>query len=255
MKKTYFSLIALLCGMLQVGCTCEELPAEQTGKEGTFTLSLNAEDILTDVTTRGTVDVSSFKVNLKDKNNIALFEGKAFNQLSDADRTLPASTGYQISVESCTQAEATTANDGWGAMRFTGNATFDIVSDQSTPVKVECTMGNAGLQIIFDALFTAKFPIYAATTQDDRALVFKQANPEAIAFYDAESENTSVTLKITGSKGGWEDRINVEKQIALTKGKITLLTISYDENSGYVDIEFETNTGTETDDSNDVTIQ
>lgn len=255
MKKTYFSLIALLCGMLQIGCTCEELPAGQTGKEGSFSLSLNAENILTDVTTRGTIDVSAFKVSLKDKNNVALFDGKAYSQLSDADRTLPASTGYQISVESCTQAEATTANDGWGAMRFTGNATFNIVSDQSTPVEIECTMGNAGLQIIFDELFTAKFPIYAATTQDNRALVFKQANPEAIAFFDAESENTSVTLKITGSKGGWEDRMNAEKKIALTKGKITLLTISYDENSGNLDINFGTNTDTETDDSNDVTIQ
>lgn len=255
MKKTYYSLIALLCGMLQVGCTCEELPAEQTGKEGTFSLSLNAEDILTDVTTRGTIDVSTFKVSLKDKNNLALFEGKVYSQLSDADRTLPASKGYQISVESCSQAEATTANEGWGAMRFTGNATFDIVSDQSTPVKVECTMGNAGLQLIFDELFTAKFPIYAATTQDDRALVFKQANPEAIAFYDAEAENPSVNLRITGSKGGWEDRINVEKPIALTKGKITQLTISYDENSGNLEINFGTNTGTDTDNSNDVTIQ
>ena len=256
MKKIYLSLIALVCTILQTGCTCDAVPTEPTTTgNGTFALSVNADDIQTEVTTRGTVDVSPFKVNLKDKNGVSLIEGKAYGQLSDADRTLPASTGYQISVESCTQAEATTANEGWGAMRFTGSASFDIISDQSIPVEINCSMENAGLKVAFDNSFTTKFPIYAATTVDNRSLVFKGSNPDAIAFFDVEGENPSISLKLTGSAGGWEDRIDQTKTIGLTKGKITTLTVIYDDNSGRIDIEFETNTGTDTDDSNDVTVQ
>ena len=256
MKKIYLSLIALVCIILQTGCTCDAVPTEPTATgNGTFALSVNADDIQTEVTTRGTVDVSTFKVNLRDKNGVSLIDGKAYGQLSDADRTLPASTGYQISVESCTQAEATTSNEGWGAMRFTGSASFDIVSDQSTPVEINCSMENAGLKVAFDNSFTTKFPIYAATTVDNRSLVFKGSNPDAIAFFDVEGENPSISLKLTGSAGGWEDRIDQTKTIGLTKGKITTLTVIYDDNSGRLDIEFETNTGTDTDDSNDVTVQ
>jgi hypothetical protein len=256
MKKIYLSLIALVCTILQTGCTCDAVPTEPTTTgNGTFALSVNADDIQTEVTTRGTVDVSPFKVNLKDKNGVSLIEGKAYGQLSDADRTLPASTGYQISVESCTQAEATTANEGWGAMRFTGSASFDIISDQSIPVEINCSMENAGLKVAFDNSFTTKFPIYAATTVDNRSLVFKGSNPNAIAFFDVEGENPSISLKLTGSAGGWEDRIDQIKTVGLTKGKITTLTVVYDDNSGRIDIEFEPNTDTETDDSNDVTVQ
>ena len=256
MKKIYLSLIALVCTILQTGCTCDAVPTEPTTTgNGTFALSVNADDIQTEVTTRGTVDVSPFKVNLKDKNGVSLIEGKAYGQLSDADRTLPASTGYQISVESCTQAEATTANEGWGAMRFTGSASFDIISDQSIPVEINCSMENAGLKVAFDNSFTTKFPIYAATTADNRSLVFKGSNPNAIAFFDVEGENPSISLKLTGSAGGWEDRIDQIKTVGLTKGKITTLTVVYDDNSGKIDINFGTNTGTGTDDSNDVTVQ
>lgn len=256
MKKIYLSLIALVCTMLQTGCTCEAVPTEPTATgNGTFALYVNADDIQTEVTTRGVIDVSTFKVNLKDNKGISLIDGKAYGQLSDADRTLPASTGYQISVESCTQAEATTANEGWGAMRFTGSATFDIKSDQSTPVTINCTMENAGLKVAFDNSFTTKFPIYAATTVDNRSLVFKGTNPDAIAFFDVEGENPSISLKLTGSAGGWEDRIDQTKTVGLTKGKITTLTVIYDDNSGKIDINFGTNTDTGTDDSNDVTVQ
>ena len=256
MKKIYLSIIALVCTIVQTGCTCDAVPTEPlaTGN-GTLALSVNADDIQTEVATRNAIDVSTFKVYLKDKNAVSLINGKAYGQLSDADRTLPASTGYQISVESCTNAEATTANDGWGAMRFTGSETFDIVSDQSTPVEIDCSMENAGLKVAFDNSFTTKFPIYAATTMDSRSLVFKSSNPDAIAYFDVEGENPTISLKLTGSAGGWEDRIDQTKTIGLTKGKITTLTVIYDDNSGRLDIEFETNAGTDTDDSNDVTIQ
>ncbi len=259
MKKIYIPFMALVCGMLQTACTCDSIaPAVQNGGVGEFALSLTADDIKTEVTTRAaTVDVNTFKVSLKDKNSVSIIDGKAYGSLSEGDRTLPAGEGYHITVESCTLEESLTANDGWGAMRFTGEATFGIVSDQSTEVNITCQMTNAGLQLVFDPTFTTKFPVYAATTQNDsRSLVFKGTNPQAVAFYDAAGQsNPTVDLKITGSAGGWEDRVDMVKSVGLTAGKIKVLTVKYDENNGRVDIEFDTDNTTETDDSNDVTIQ
>ena len=103
-------------------------------------------------------------------------------------------------------------------------------------------MGNAGLLVVFDQTFVSKFPTYAATTQDARSLVFKAANAGSVAYYNASTEQIYVPLRLTGSAGGWSDRIDKVKEISLTKGKITRLTVKYDENSGDLDIEFGTDT-------------
>lgn len=259
MKKIYLSLIALVCIILQTGCTCDAVPTEPSATgNGTFALSVNADDIQTDVVTRSTdVDVNAFKVTLKDKDNITLIDQKVFGSLSPTDRTLPAGEGYKISAESCTAVESTTANEGWGSIRFAGETPFNIVSDETTEVTIDCNMANTGFQVIFDESFTSKFPQYSATTQDGRALVFKSSTTEKTAFYNVDENGNApkISLRLIGSKGGFDDRIDYTKEdINLTAGKITKYTIKYDENSGDLKIEFETNTGTNTED-NDVTVQ
>ena len=257
MKKIYFSLFTLLCSFVQMSCVNDLAMNDTASREGKFLLSLLAENVETEDITRNSefsVDVNSFKVSLRDQNGVTLYSGKEYGQLTDADRTLPAGENYQIAVESCSSTDAETANEGWGQARFSAETTFDIVTDQTTPLTLNCVLENAGLMLVFDNSFTTKFPIYAATTQDARSLVFKAANAGSVAYYNADAETVSIPLQLTGSKGGWEDRINVKKDIAISKGKITRLTVKYDENSGNLDIEF----GTDTDmgeSSDDVTIQ
>lgn len=258
MKKIYYSLIILLCGILQVGCNSESLPADPaTTGSGTFALSLITEQVQTEDITRTDIQLNldSFKVTLKDNQGITLINAKAFGKISDGDRTLPEGNNFQIAVESCTKEESTAASNGWGAIRFTGSETFNIESNKTTEVAIGCEMDNAGLQLVFDTTFTQKFPTYAATTQDARLLVFKGSNPGAIAYYEVpESENkTKISLRITGSAGGWSDRIDLNRDVELKKGKINKLSVIYDENTGDIDI----NIGTGTDmgnTSDDVTI-
>lgn len=261
MKKIYLSLLTLLSGMLLTGCMNEEFPVAEENAEGTFALSLVREDIQDIVISRageqvadGSYNVDDFKVNLTDKNGISIFQGKVYSELNAADRTLPVGTGYKIMVESCSQEEALTANDGWGQMRFTGETTFEIKNNETTPLEVNCTLQNAGLMVIFDESFTSKFPVYAATTQDTRALVFKGTTTGKVACYNVEEENNSISLKLTGSAGGWSDRIDIVKEVSIVKGKIMRLTVIYDDNSGDLDIDF----GTDEDNSEsneDVTVQ
>lgn len=248
MKTRFISLAVLLCSIMLASCNNDSVPAEPTGNGyGLFALSLLTEEIETESITRTgiQVDVNSFKVTLKDNQDITLINSKAYGVLSDGDRTLPTGTGYQIAVENCTKEEAITVNDGWGDIRFFGNGKFNIVSDSSTMVQIECEMVNAGLQLVFDSTFTEKFPVYAATTQDARMLVFKGSNPDAIAFFDVEegSTNAVVPLKLAGSAGGWSDRVNLTRDVELTKGKITKLAIIYDENTGDIDINIGTDNG------------
>lgn len=257
MKKIYISLFAILCSFMQMACTNELAVDDTASREGKFLLSLLTEDVETEDITRSTeftVDVNSFMVSLRDQNGVALYSDKEYGQLTDADRTLPVGVNYQIAVESCSTGDAETANEGWGQARFCADSTFEIISDNTTMLTLSCELENAGLMLVFDNTFTSKFPIYAATTQDARSLVFKGANAGSVAFYNADAETVSIPLHLTGSKGGWEDRINVKKDITISKGKITRLTVKYDENSGNLDLEF----GTDTDmgeSSDDVTVQ
>lgn len=261
MKKIYLSLLTLLSGMLLTGCMNEDFSVAEKNGKGTYALSLVREDVQDIVISRageqvadGSYNVNDFKVKLSDKNGISIFQGKVYSELSAADRTLPVGTGYKIMVESCSLEEALTANDGWGQMRFTGETTFDIKNNETTPLEVNCTLQNAGLMVVFDDSFTSKFPVYAATTQDTRALVFKGTTTGKVACYNVEEENNSISLKLTGSAGGWSDRIDIVKEVSIVKGKIMRLTVIYDDNSGDLDIEFGTDNDM-TDSDDDVTIQ
>ena len=261
MKKIYLSLLTLLSGMLLTGCMNEDFSVAEKNGKGTYALSLVREDVQDIVISRageqvadGSYNVNDFKVKLSDKNGISIFQDKVYSELSAADRTLPVGTGYKIMVESCSQEEALTANDGWGQMRFTGETTFEIKNNETTPLEVNCTLQNAGLMVVFDDSFTSKFPVYAATTQDTRALVFKGTTTGKVACYNVEEENNSISLKLTGSAGGWSDRIDIVKEVSIVKGKIMRLKVIYDDNSGDLDIEFGTDNDM-TDSDDDVTIQ
>lgn len=249
-------LSMLVGGMLVSACSSDITDPEIQQGTGSFVLSILKEDVETEDITRAytSADVNTFKVSLLDNKGISLFSNKPYSEISDGDRTLPTAAGYQISVESCSPEESTSLNEKWGEPRFVGAATFDIVSNQVTPLTIECTMVNAGLMLIFDQTFVTKFPTHAATTQDARALVFKSKTPDNIAYYPLDTETGSVTLRLTGSAGGWDDRVDMTQNVSITKGKISRLTVSYDENSGDVDIEFETDTDMD-ESSNDVTVQ
>ncbi|MGN0234297.1 MAG: hypothetical protein ACI4B5_07760, partial [Bacteroidaceae bacterium] len=82
-----------------------------------------------------------------------------------------------------------------------------------------------------------------------RSLIWDSNNTDAIAYYDMTAETASLDLKVTGSKGGWEDRLNKTFSIELKKGKVCKVTLQYDDNSGSIDIDFETDKDINTDDS------
>jgi hypothetical protein len=123
-------------------------------------------------------------------------------------------------------------NNGFGAYRFFGKAVFDVQTGQSTPVTVNCIMVNAGLKFEFEESFINKFPIHAATTKDSRSLVFNSDNQENVAYYNMNAETHEVEINLSGSSGGWDDRLNVTRSVTLQKGKVIVVKLTYSESNG-----------------------
>ena len=231
------------------------VPGNDASATGRFMLSLLTEEVTTeDITRAGSFnpDVSKFKVSITDAKGLELISGKEYGSMEDHDKVLPAAEDYIIEVANCSPQEAVSANEGWGTIRFMASETFDIVSEQTTPLVLECTMANAGLSVIFDESFTTKFPTYAATIQDTRNLVFKSTTADKVAYYNISQDQESISLRLTGSAGGWNDRIDKTQSIPLTKGKITRLRVRFNDGTNTdsdVNIDIETDTGMgETDD-------
>lgn len=231
-KYILSSVVMLSLAIMHTACS-NEVP-NPTPDQGNFSLLLTAADIQTEVQTRASiqgVDVNNFYVSLAEAEGTPIMEGRQYGTISFADCVLPAATGYKLWVESCTESEATALNNGFGAYRFFGEAVFDVQTGKNTPVAVNCTMVNAGLQVVLDKSFTDKFPVHAVTTQDSRALVFSSNNPDAIAYYNMQADVLPMSLRITGSSGGWDDRLDMTKSITLTKGKINVMKLTYSESS------------------------
>lgn len=230
--KTFCTLIFTLAVLLlHTGCESDTAIETALSGKGTFAPVLAVGEVQSEVITRAALDldVADFKITLTEANGISLFDGKKLSSLTEAECTLPAGTGYRIKAENCTPDEAVTLNEGWGMAHFVASTTFDVVSNQHTPVSLTCMMDNVGLQVVFDQSFLDKFPIHAATTQDSRSLVFNQNTQDAIAYYPVEGDAVTVKLRLTGSAGGWTDRLDITKELVLAKGKIYTIHITYDE--------------------------
>lgn len=233
MKSVYSLSLILFLGLVFVGCESNVLPENALSDEGTFSLSLTPDEVQSEVVTRASLhlDVATFQITLTEADGMSLLEKRLFGELSEAERILPAATDYHLKVESCTPAEAIALNEGWGMAHFVATTTFDIVSDQHTPVSLTCSMDNAGVQFVFDQSFLDKFPIHAATTQDSRSIVFNKDTQDRVAYYPIAEETTIVRLKLTGSAGGWSDRLDMTHTLTLTKGKIYTVNVTYNESS------------------------
>lgn len=229
MKYIHSLYILATALLLTTSCDADHTTKIVGNEEGFFSLSLTPDEVQSEVITRASLnlDVKNFQITLTEASGIPLLEKRLFGELTEAERTLPAATGYQLKAESCTLDEAVTLNKGWGMAHFIGTATFDIESNQHTPVSLTCTMDNVGLQVVFDQSFLEKFPIHAATTQNSRTIVFNQTTQEHTAYFPIEGDALNMELRLTGSAGGWEDRLDVMKELALSKGKIYTVNITY----------------------------
>lgn len=95
--------------------------------------------------------------------------------LKDLNTSLSAGYGYSIYAESCSPETAESSNEGWGERRYSGaSAQFAIKAGQITPVSVNCSVANAGIEVVFDktvsTYFTGGFQV--SISEGTRNIVF-----------------------------------------------------------------------------------
>ena len=232
--KYIHSLYMLLAALLLItSCDADHTTLVMGDEAGTFSLVLTPGEVQSEVITRAALnlDVKEFQITLAEANGTLLLDKRLLGELTEAECTLPAATGYKLKAESCTPEEAITLNERWGMAHFVATTTFDIVSNQHTPVSLTCSMDNAGVQFVFEQSFLDKFPIHAVTTQDSRSLVFNKDTQNKIAYYPIAEDGVTVRLKLTGSAGGWSDRIDIIQEMPISQGKIYTVNVSYNESS------------------------
>ncbi len=95
-------------------------------------------------------------------------------RLKDLNSSLSAGYGYTVKAENCSDAEAESANEGWGQRHFAGtSASFAIKAGQTTKVDVGCSVVNAGMEVVFYEAFISNYTTYSLTIVDgDRTIVF-----------------------------------------------------------------------------------
>ena len=232
--KYIHSLYMLLAALLLItSCDADHTTLVMGDEAGTFSLALTTGEVQSEVITRAALnlDVKDFQITLAEANGTLLLDKRLLGELSEAECTLPAATGYQLKAESCTPEEAITLNERWGMAHFVATTTFDIASNQHTSVSLTCSMDNAGVQFVFEQSFLDKFPIHAVTTQDSRSLVFNKDTQDRIAYYPIAEDGVTVRLKLTGSAGGWSDRIEIVQEMPISQGKIYTINVAYNESS------------------------
>ena len=142
----------------------------------------------------------------------------------------PASTGYVVHAESCTETEAQTANDNWGQLRVAGQSDlFEVIANQNTQVDFTCTVQNAKVGIAYDASFTSTFTNVSVemyeTSDEERKLIFpSQATFDTHTAYFNIDATPEITYTIKGTFNQIEK--TYKRTLAIEKAKWYRLTIS-----------------------------
>lgn len=243
MKKYLFIFSYAL---LFASCSVKEMdlplnpaaPADEEEQMGNFELTLTGERQTRSTTT-------TISKEQADNFLITIYKGsdvyRETTLLKDMNTRLSAGYGYTIYAESCGEATAESSNDGWGERRYTGlSAPFAVKAGQTTPVSVNCSVANAGIEIIFDktvsTYFTGGFKV--SITEGSRNIVFDRysgglssdgnvTQDSQIAYFNVGEDGTrTITYSIHAESP--RKTLDRDIEITLTKAIVDRVTINYE---------------------------
>lgn len=155
MKKVTYLILSLTVMLITMACTTRDwpgasLPEPELEGRGGIDIQLKGSAPTRATTSTITQDEANlFLVTITKGDDIIAQQTQLGNV---GHMTFPAGYGYKLFVESITESDAETLNDGWGAKRFTGNSkSFGIQAGQTTAVAVNCTVANAAVAVNLEA--------------------------------------------------------------------------------------------------------
>lgn len=233
--------------LLFASCSVKEMdlplspaaPASEEEQMGSFELTLTGErQTRSTTTTISKEQADNFLITIYKGSDV--YRETTF--LKNMNTRLPAGYGYTIYAESCGEATAESSNDGWGERRYTGlSAPFAVKAGQTTPVSVNCSVANAGIEIVFDktvsTYFTGGFQV--SITDGNRNIVFDRytgglssnenvTQDSQTAYFNVGEDGTrTITYSIHAeSPHKTLDRGDIE--ITLTKAIVDRITVNYE---------------------------
>lgn len=196
MNKQILYILSLMGLLSFAACTNEEEPALS---EGTGEIRFSVVDTTAvEITTKASLDfdVNKFKVSLSHGDDPA--STWIYGDIAGTTITRSAGSGYLLTAESCTEAEAESANNGWGKARVYGEETFDIVANKTTDVTVSCGLANSSVEVEFSDYITSTFNEYSITIDPDgRNLTFDERNHGFKTAYFNVDESQKLMYAVT----------------------------------------------------------
>lgn len=196
MNKVALHILSVLAVVALCGACSSELPVENQEAWGKVEFFVQSNDSRA---VDKTYNVNDFQVSVKQGEIVAL-KPQAYSQVKGGV-LLKVGTGYQAYAESCSEAEAESANDGWGCIRYYGtSASFSVVANGSQNVTLPCAVVNAAVSIQVDEAVAASG--YALTLQandnnSSRTLTFNTTTAGKTAYFNVSGSRTiQYTLKI-----------------------------------------------------------
>ena len=200
MNKQILYILSLMGLLSFSACTNEDEPAlsNETG-EIRFSVVDTTE---VEITTKASLnfDVNEFKVSLS-RGDEPIFTNKRYGDIEGSTMNCSASPDYVLTVESCTEAEAESANQGWGQARATGEEKFAVNANESKTVTVNCGLANSSVSVDFSDYITSMFSNYSieihATDAPNRTFTFYDNNYQFKTAYFNVSEKRELTYTVT----------------------------------------------------------
>ena len=203
MHKQILYILSLMGLLSFAACTNEENPllSEEMG-EIRFSVVDTTE---VEITTKASLnfDVDEFSVSLS-RGDEPIFSNKKYGDIAGSVMTCSASSDYVLTAESCTEAEAESANQGWGQARVSGKESFAVAANESKTVTVSCGLANSSVSVDFSDYITSMFSeysikIYDATTDDptSRAFTFNETNYQfKTAYFNVGESGRELAFEI-----------------------------------------------------------
>ena len=179
MNKQILYILSLMGLLSFAACTNEENPllSEEMG-EIRFSVVDTTE---VEITTKASLnfDVDEFSVSLS-RGDEPIFSNKKYGDIAGSVMTCSASSDYVLTAESCTEAEAESANQGWGQARVSGKESFAVAANESKTVTVSCGLANSSVSVDFSDYITSMYTSYSielhATDATSRTFTFDKSN-------------------------------------------------------------------------------
>lgn len=201
MNKQILYILSLMGLLSFAACTNEENPSlsEETG-EIRFSVVDTTE---VEITTKATLkfDVNEFNVSLS-RGNESIFSNRKYKDIAGSVMTCSVSPDYVLTAESCTEAEAESANQGWGQARATGKESFAVAANESKTVTVSCGLANSSVSVDFSDYITSMYTSYSielhATDATSRTFTFDKSNYTfKTAYFNVSESKRELAYTVT----------------------------------------------------------